>query len=476
MQINSLNEILRELTFLDTKSGISYCLNNKQLYISVLRDYLSIDKKDSLLSALKNENWCAYKIHLHSIKNSAKTIGATQIFKEFSTLEYALQKKEYEFLKKHTPRVMLIYDEIRYCLSEILCSYNNIEETQILSSPKKHTVLIIDDDTLMLRIISRIFSKDYNVLLASSDEDVLSILNQNIPDIILMDIFIPDIMSNETNHRLSMIVEEKYIPILLLVPDSNIPITLPDDVVDYIKKPIDIRVARQRVQHTIDLYRLQRHLKNEIEIQTKEIVKRSEKIKRISLQLVLSLANAIEAKDPYTKGHSKRVAEYACMIAEKLGYTEEELLQLHYIGLLHDIGKIGVPDTIISSPNPLTDEEYEQIKQHPNIGAMILKDVTEIPNITLGAKWHHERFDGRGYPDGLKGYDIPEVARIIGIADAYDAMTSNRKYRSGLPQDVVREEIRRGIGTQFDPHIAEIMLEIIDKDKNFLLRELPSQK
>lgn len=470
MQINSLNEILKELTFLDTKSGISYCLNNKQLYISILRDYLSIDKKDSLLSALKNEDWRGYKIHLHSIKNSAKTIGATQIFDESLTLEHALQRKEYEFLKKHTARVMLIYDEIRYRLSEILCSCN-IEETQILSSSKKHTVLIIDDDTLMLRIISRIFSKDYNVFLASSDEDVLSILNHNIPDIILMDIFIPDVMSSETDHKLSIIVEEKCIPVLLLVPDSNIPITLPDDVVDYIKKPIDIRVAKQRVQHTIDLYRLQRHLKREIEIQTKEIVKRSEKIKRISLQLVLSLVNAIEAKDPYTKGHSKRVAKYACMIAERLGYAEEELLQLHYIGLLHDIGKIGVPDTIISSPNPLTDEEYEQIKQHPNIGAMILKDVTEIPNITLGAKWHHERFDGRGYPDGLKGYDIPEVARIIGIADAYDAMTSNRKYRSGLPQDVVREEIRRGIGTQFDPHIAEIMLEIIDEDVDFHLRE-----
>lgn len=196
-----------------------------------------------------------------------------------------------------------------------------------------------------------------------------------------------------------------------------------------------------------------------------------EKVGRMSLQMVHTLANTIDAKDSYTNGHSTRVAEYSVMLAEKMGYTGERLERVQFAALLHDIGKIGVPVEIINKPARLTDEEYEIIKTHPVIGANILKEITEIPDISIGARYHHERYDGKGYPDHLKGQDIPEIARIIGVADSYDAMTSTRSYRDVLPQEVVRKEIEKGKGPQFDPEIADIMLKLMDEDEDYKMHE-----
>lgn len=196
-----------------------------------------------------------------------------------------------------------------------------------------------------------------------------------------------------------------------------------------------------------------------------------ESVERLSIQMVNALANTIDAKDSYTNGHSTRVAKYSVMIAEKMGYDKERIALVEYTALLHDIGKIGVPREIINKPSRLTDEEYEIIKTHPIIGSKTLEGITEIPDIAIGARYHHERFDGRGYPDGLSGMDIPEIARIIGVADAYDAMTSNRSYRDLLSQEIVRGEIEKGKGTQFDPDIADVMISIIDEDEEYKFHE-----
>lgn len=201
-----------------------------------------------------------------------------------------------------------------------------------------------------------------------------------------------------------------------------------------------------------------------------------EKNEHMTYQLVQTLSKTIEAKDKYTKGHSARVAKYSVMIGEKFGYDSEKLKQLEYSAMLHDVGKIGISDTIINKTERLTDEEYEEIKKHPVIGAKILSDISEMPDIQDGARWHHERYGGAGYPDGLSGNDISEIARIIGVADAYDAMTSTRSYRDCLPQDVVRGEIKRGSGRQFDPQFADIMLHIIDEDKEYELKQAEGEK
>ncbi len=142
------------------------------------------------------------------------------------------------------------------------------------------------------------------------------------------------------------------------------------------------------------------------------------------------------------------------------------------MGLLHDVGKIGISDAVINKPGKLTPEEYEIIKTHPIIGYQMLSKTTEMPRMAVGARWHHERYDGAGYPDGKSGKDIEEAARIIAVADAYDAMTSARSYRFALPQDAVRREIEEGKGTQFDPVFADIMLKMIDEDRDYHMRDL----
>ena len=197
----------------------------------------------------------------------------------------------------------------------------------------------------------------------------------------------------------------------------------------------------------------------------------NKKMEELNMEVVTALAEAIDAKDAYTNGHSSRVAKYSRMIASKLGYPEAELNEIYMMGLLHDIGKIGVPDEVINKTEKLTDEEYEMIKAHPVIGSKILESIKANPRLSTGARWHHERYDGRGYPDGLSGENIPEEARIIAVADAYDAMTSTRSYRGVMPQEKVRREIENGIGSQFDPRFAKIMLGLIDEDKNFTMKE-----
>lgn len=197
----------------------------------------------------------------------------------------------------------------------------------------------------------------------------------------------------------------------------------------------------------------------------------SRQSKERMLHVVASLAEAIDAKDTYTNGHSGRVAEYSREIAKRFGYDEEAQNTIYMMGLLHDVGKIGVPDAVINKPGRLTDEEFGLIKKHPVIGGRILGNIQEMPTLSAGARWHHERYDGRGYPDGLSGQDIPEESRIIAVADAYDAMSSNRSYRSTLPQETIRAEIEKGKGTQFDPKFADIMLKMIDEDVDFKMRD-----
>ncbi|MBR6315476.1 MAG: HD-GYP domain-containing protein [Lachnospiraceae bacterium] len=204
---------------------------------------------------------------------------------------------------------------------------------------------------------------------------------------------------------------------------------------------------------------------------TNDAQESKEEVKTLSVEVMEALAHTIDAKDEYTRGHSVRVAKYSRMLAERLGLSSEDSENVYYMALLHDIGKIGVPNEIINNPSKLTDEEYTVIKTHPGVGSEILAEIKSRPDLVVGARWHHERYDGKGYPDGKKGEDIPFFARIIAVADSYDAMTSNRSYRKYLPQDKVRSEIENNAGTQFDPKVAKTMLELIDEDKDYTMHE-----
>lgn len=197
----------------------------------------------------------------------------------------------------------------------------------------------------------------------------------------------------------------------------------------------------------------------------------ADKMHQLSVETIESLVQAVDAKDSYTNGHSIRVARYAKQIAGVLGYEEEKTENLYYIALLHDVGKIGIDDAILRKPGRLTPEEFEVIRSHTVIGSRILATISSMPELISGALYHHERWDGGGYPNGLKGEEIPVAARIIAVADAYDAMSSYRSYRSALSQEQIREEIIKGIGSQFWPAAAEAMLKLIEQDKKFEMRQ-----
>ena len=336
-------------------------------------------------------------------------------------------------------------------------------------------ILVVDDDTSNLKMANRILSgENLRVSCLKSGEDATKFLQENRPDLILLDVHMPGMNGFDTIAAIRENKETADIPVIFLTADDDSNTEkkgLEAGAMDFIKKPFVPEVLLLRVRHTIDLIRLQTDLSCEVEKKTQEVTAQHEKMERISMQIVKALSGAIDAKDTYTNGHSTRVADYSKEIARRAGFSEEMQNDIYMMGLLHDVGKIGVPDAIINKPAKLTDEEYAIIQNHPVIGAKILKNITEFPKLITGARWHHERYDGKGYPDGISAEEIPKEARIIAVADAYDAMSSRRSYRDVLPQSQVRTEVEKGKGTQFDPELVEIMLNIIDEDTDYQMRE-----
>ena len=331
-------------------------------------------------------------------------------------------------------------------------------------------VVVVDDDIMNLKMAGHILStNNMRVTALKSGQALLDYIKENeTPDLILLDINMPEMDGFETLKKLrEQEAGQEEIPVIFLTAndDENSETRgLSLGAMDFIKKPFVPEVLTLRVRHIIDLIRLQRNL-------SQEVAKKTEENEKLFMHVVHSLADAIDAKDTYTNGHSGRVAKYSKEIARRYGYSEKAQGDIYMMGLLHDVGKIGVPDAVINKPAKLTDEEFAMIKNHPAMGSRILKNIKEMPALATGARWHHEKYGGGGYPDGLSGNDIPEEARIIAVADAYDAMSSRRSYRDVLPQEVVRGEIEKGKGTQFDPKFADIMLSMIDEDTEYTMKE-----
>lgn len=200
--------------------------------------------------------------------------------------------------------------------------------------------------------------------------------------------------------------------------------------------------------------------------QMRTITKMNDNLEKSYIDSIEILRHTVEAKDPYTRGHSDRVSEYAVLLGKKLNLPNEDIEKLKIGGLFHDIGKIGIPDSILLKESKLTDEEYIKIKEHPVIGYNILENADMFKNIIDIIKYHHERFDGNGYPERLAGTNIPYLSRITSIVDSFDAMTSRRSYRDSLPMDVVKSEILQNLGSQFDPEIGIAFLDILDNNFN----------
>ena len=355
---------------------------------------------------------------------------------------------------------------------ELVITYETelIGEKTDASKNKVNKVIVVDDDVLNLQIAGKILSSGGLRVTALKSADALFdyLAKENeLPELILLDVKMPGMDGFEAIKKLhSLGTAASKIPVVFMTADESEGAEregLSLGAMDFIRKPFVPEVLTLRVNHLIELVTLQNSLYNEVEQKTHEN-------KDLFIQVVMAISSAIDTKDAFTKGHSSRVADYSKMIAKRCGYSDARQDEIYMIALLHDAGKIGIPDGILNKPGKLTPEEYEQVKKHSGMGAAILKNIEKDPKFEKCALYHHERYDGTGYPEGLKGKDIPEEARIVAVADAYDSMSSDRSYRSHLSQEEIIEELKRGMGTQFDPGFAGIMLEIIDDDKDYKLR------
>ena len=400
----------------------------------------------------------------HSLRNSDVMMecGDNQLFLLLPEI------KEHD-INRVIGRLLRNWNESEYPdRAEIACEYGPVQsarnkETEKVEGENEWIVIVDDDGTNLIYAENILKQHNLRVSTLSSGEALLELLKEQKPDLILLDIMMSGIDGLETFRRMKREYPDMTPPVIFLTADESAEAErrcLELGAMDFIRKPFTPDVLTLRVKHTLELDHLQRNLSDAVARKTKEN-------ERLSLRVVQTLAEAIDAKDKYTNGHSTRVAKYAREIGRRYGYTMKQQEDIYMMGLLHDVGKIGIPDSVINKPGELTKEEYETIKTHTRVGARILRKIEEMPKLVEGARWHHERYDGTGYPDGLVGESIPEEARIIAVADAYDAMSSRRSYRDILPQEKVKEEIISNRGTQFDPGFADIMLAMIEEDPDY---------
>ena len=321
----------------------------------------------------------------------------------------------------------------------------------------KKIILIVDDDRLTLSTAQTLLGNEYKVVAVNSGRQAYKYLERHVPDLILLDINMPEISGFEVMKALQTDERWRKIPVIFLTADRSVETEIECFRVgafDFISKPFEPQIMMSRIKSTIELDGYRKDLQRRLDEKTKEM-------ERITIQAIMTVANTVDAKDDYTKGHSMRVAAYSEILAQRLGWSEEDIQNIYYVAMLHDVGKIGVPDAVLNKPFKLTDLEFRLIKGHTIMGAEILKDFKMFPNVSIGAKYHHERYDGKGYPEGLKGESIPLVARVIGLVDSYDAMTSNRVYRRRLNDNIVMEELENGKGSQWDPELVDIFVSLV---------------
>ncbi|MCM1091640.1 MAG: diguanylate cyclase [Butyrivibrio sp.] len=318
-------------------------------------------------------------------------------------------------------------------------------------------ILVVDDDKFNLVIATNTLSDGYAVSTAGSGEEALLWLESHSADMILMDIEMKGMNGIETVKLIKEDARWSHIPIIFLTATSESKVEsecLQTGADDFITKPFVPMVMKSRVDRIMELYDLRYGLE-------RELLKKTKQVEMVTMHSIMSIANTIDAKDKYTSGHSIRVAKCSMAIARELGWTEEEQQNIQYVALLHDIGKIGIPDAVLNKPSHLTEEEFAMIKKHPVIGGEILKEIHTIPHVREGALFHHERYDGKGYPHGLKGRDIPLFGRIVCIADTYDAMSTDRVYRKRLPDEKIISEYEKYKGTQFDPYLTNLFVRML---------------
>ncbi|GAB4401569.1 MAG: response regulator [Anaerolineales bacterium] len=324
-------------------------------------------------------------------------------------------------------------------------------------------LVVEDEDSVRSLVLRKLARAGYTAVGAANGIDALALLREQPFGVVMSDINMPKLNGLE----LLQIIREAYPDVVVIMVTAygdldHAIAAMRLGASDYVVKPFDLDQLMNAVQQALRLR--QRNLaRRYIEFQSR-VHPRDEANHQLLLSTVMALANSLEAKDPYTVGHSQRVAALAERLAHALGLPEGEIRYIHMAGLLHDIGKIGISEAVINKSGPLTPTEYAHIQTHPLISERILVPVAELNGALRMIRNHHERWDGSGYPDGLKELEIPLGARILALADAYDAMTSQRPYRPALPREVALREIERGAGNHFDPSLSRLFLGILAEE------------
>jgi len=322
----------------------------------------------------------------------------------------------------------------------------------------EHTILIVDDEINNLQLLKRTFRNKYNILTASNGLEGLEILKNNINTVSLI----------VSDHKMPIMEGTKFLEEankiapdvikILLTGFSDVEIITDAvnkcNLFQYVLKPFNPDELQEAVRNGLDKFDL---------MSSKSLILKD--LKELFYKTIKSIASALDAKDPYTHGHSLRVTLYSIILARELNVPENQLEAIETAGLLHDIGKIAIPHAILCKPGRLTDDEFVIMKSHPVNSEKLIRSIKRLHDVSPGVKHHHERWDGRGYPDRLEGENIPFAARVIAIADTYDAMTSTRSYRKALDHEIAISEIEKCAGSQFDPELAKKFVEIQDTIK-----------
>jgi len=420
--------------FSDGKYAITYAINGDEAYELYSKNDFSMIITDIEMPVMNGLELCK-KIKENNNDKYIPVVIMSSIDNTFS-IETAFEYGADDYVVK-TPD----FDMVRKYIDEY---FQNMERRI------KSKILIVDDDKLIQEIIRHAFIKNgFRADTAKNGKEALALIEQGIPDIVITDVLMPIMDGYQLCEKIRD--QTKYDKIEIIITSSR---DKPSDlkrfekfsIRGYFTKPFDVNkllIMAERV--FIDKAN---DYKKEIEHM---------------LSSIKALVRALEAKDQYTKGHSVRVTEYATLIAKGLNVSQEYLNTIEIAASLHDIGKIGIKDEVLLNPGVLTEEEYNHIKEHPYIGHVILKEIPSLKEVLPLVYLHHERWNGNGYPEGLSGQDIPLGARIIGLADAFDAMTSARPYRDAMSKDMAIEIIKAESGKQFCGMCADVLIELYEK-------------
>jgi len=332
------------------------------------------------------------------------------------------------------------------------------------------SVLVVDDEESIRNALSRFLTgQGFEVSLASTGEEALEILRRRKITCMLLDVNLPGLSGIDLVPRVMEAEPDIALLMLTAVNDATAAaLCMQRGALDYLTKPIDLDVLSRAIQralarrHTrIEDQQINRWLKEEVAVRSAEVRAERANLERISVATHEALVNAQEAKDPYLRGHTARVADFAATIAAEMGHDDESIEKVRTAGRLHDIGKIGIREEVLSKQGPLTDDEYEHVKQHVVVGSQILSPLVHLKEVIAFVRSHHERWDGLGYPDALEGEAIPYGARIIGAVEIYDALTTSRPYQERMPPTNAVERMRDLIGTVLDPAVHRALESVV---------------